>query len=211
MKRRGSILAGRRRPRRRHESGWGRFARGAVEFLLILVLLFFVASWAGLLGPRQDPAPSAAGEGALGETRVVTALATETATHGQGRTALHGGGLGARPRPAPGNLQAAAVRVHLANGSGVPKLAASLRGPMWQAGFDVCGTTNADCSDYGETVVIDRSGERWKADAVCKYLLAQWGAGRVIRQARTSLESDVLVILGRDLGETWKRQSAGAR
>jgi hypothetical protein len=93
----------------------------------------------------------------------------------------------------------------------VPKLAASLRGPMRQAGFDVCGTTNADCSDYGETVVIDRSGERWKADAVCKYLQAQWGAGRVIRQARTSLESDVLVILGRDLGETWKRQSAGAR
>jgi hypothetical protein len=82
---------------------------------------------------------------------------------------------------------------------------------MRAAGFDVCGAANADRSDYAETVVIDRTGDRGKADAVCRFLRANWGAGRVVLQARNSLESDVLVVLGRDLGEVWTRSAAVVR
>jgi hypothetical protein len=205
LKRTGSILGGRRAPRRRHESGLGRFTRGAIEFLLVLVVLLFIASWAGLLGPRQGATPSAAADGAVGETNVVRALATQSAAGARGN------GLGSRSHPTPDAEPAASIRVHLANGSGVAKLAAGLRVPLRRAGFDVCGTANADCCDYQETIVIDRCGERWKAEAVCQYLRAQWGAGRVVLQARTSLESDVLVILGRDLAQAWAQTSVDAQ
>lgn len=208
MRRTSSIFGGRRPPRSRHESGLGRFTRGAIEFLLVLVVLLFIASWAGLLGPRQAAVPAAPEDGVVGETSVVRALATQSAAGAPGNGAPHGNGLGARSRPAPGAEPAAGIRVHLANGSGVAKLAAGLRVPLRRAGFDVCGTANADCSDYDETIVIDRCGERWKAEAVCRYLRAQWGAGRVVLQARTSLESDVLVILGRDLAQAWAQPAS---
>lgn len=209
MKRTGSIFGRRRTPRRRHESGLGRFTRGAIEFLLVLVVLLFIASWGGLLGPRQSTASTTTADGAVGETSVVRALATQGAGGARGPGAARDAGLGARARPAP-NAEPAAIRVHLANGSGVARLAANLRTPLRRAGFDVCGTANADGSDYAETIVIDRCGERWKAEAVCQYLRSQWGAGRVVLQARTSLESDVLVILGRDLAEAWTPPTSAA-
>ncbi len=99
----------------------------------------------------------------------------------------------------------AAIRVVLANGSGVAKLAAMLRAPFRAAGFDVCGAINADCSDYAETVVVDRCGDRAKAEAVCAFLRARWGTGRIVLQSRNSLESDVLIILGRDMSEAAAR------
>jgi len=101
LRRTGSIVGGRRAPRRRQESGLGRFTRGAIEFLLVLVVLLFIASWAGLLGPRQTAAPAAAEDGAVGETNVVRALATQRATGAHGDAAPDGRGLGARSRPAP--------------------------------------------------------------------------------------------------------------
>ena len=220
MSRRGFSPRGARGGQRHHrrESRSGRLFRGALEFLLVVVLLLFTASWLGLLEPRRHSPGPATGESDLGETRVVPALVTESAPNaGRGHAALRGGDPRGRERVAPhadlgGDAgQEPAIRIYLANGSGVPKLAASLREPLRCAGFDVCGTANADCSDYGETVVVDRSGERWKADAVCRFLREHWGAGRVVLQARSSLESDVLVILGRDLGEAWARQGASAR
>jgi hypothetical protein len=202
---------GRRRPRR--DSGWGRFTRGLLEFVLVLVLLLFAASWMGLLEPRRRAAETVPEEGA-GDLRVVPAVVTENRSGAApGRSALRAGRPPSRARP-PDEASApaaAAIRVHLANGSGVPRLAASLREPMRAAGFDVCGAANADRSDYAETVVIDRTGDRGKADAVCRFLRANWGAGRVVLQARNSLESDVLVVLGRDLGEVWTRSAAVVR
>ena len=74
-------------------------------------------------------------------------------------------------------------------------------------GFDVCGICNADADDYRETVVIDRCGESWKAEAIVQVLQGRWGVGRLVRQRRDSPEADVLVILGADLGS----RLAGAR
>lgn len=99
-------------------------------------------------------------------------------------------------RPVPAG---APVRVHLANGCGVDRLAAGMRDRFRQAGFDVCGVDNADRSDYIETLVIDRCGDRIKAQAVCTFLRERWGVGRLILQVRSAPMTDVLVVLGPDL------------
>ena len=208
MSQRRSMPWGGRRRHNHRESGWGRFTRAAIEFLLIVVLLLFTASWFGLLEPRHRAPVDADAGGGYGTTRVVPAVLTED---GLGRTGLRGGGLGGRGRLEPGAPAEPAIRVVLANGSGVAKLAASLRAPMRAAGFDICGATNADASDYAETVVVDRCGDRAKAEAVCAFLRARWGTGRIVLQARNSLESDVLVILGRDMSDAATRSAADAR
>jgi hypothetical protein len=96
------------------------------------------------------------------------------------------------------------VRVFLANGCGVDRLAASLCDELRAAGFDVCGVDNADRSDYSETLVVDRCGARRGADAVCAFFRERFGVGRVLRQARRAPLADVLVILGRDLADRHK-------
>ncbi|MBD3235561.1 MAG: hypothetical protein GF330_02525 [Candidatus Eisenbacteria bacterium] len=91
------------------------------------------------------------------------------------------------------------VRVHLANGCGVNRLAARMRERFRAAGFDVCGVDNADRNDYGETLVVDRCGDAQRADAVRAFLQEGWHVGRLVRQVRRAPMSDVLVVLGRDL------------
>jgi hypothetical protein len=202
MSRKRSLFGGGRRVRRHRESGWQRFTRGTIEFLLIVVLLLFTASWCGLLEPRhRAPAEPDADDAYGSGTRVVPAVLTESGLGAPGRTGLRGAGLGNRGRLEPGAPAEPSIRVVLANGSGTAKLAASLRGPFRSAGFDICGAINADCSDYPETIVVDRCGDRAKAEAVCAFLRARWGTGRIVFQTRNSLESDVLVVLGRDMSD----------
>ncbi len=190
-----------RRPARRRSRGspLGRASRAVLEFLLVLVLLFFAASYLGLL-ERRHRDPQASSEGWTGEnTRIVPALVTETEPlRTEGGRAAGGERLrtdAARDRDA----WTEPIRVHLANGSGVNRLAAILREPFRVAGFDVCGTSNADCADYAETVVVDRCGQTWKAKAVAEFVRARWGRVRVVHQVRGATETDILVILGQDV------------
>jgi len=179
-----------RKPRRRSTAPsrpLGRLGRGVLEFILVLVLLFFAASLLGLLrAPNQAPPADQLPLGTA-PARVFPALVTGM------RPAPAETGLAARPAPA-------AVRVHIANGCGVNRLAARMRSELQENGFDVCGISNAGCTDYAETVVIDRCGERWKAEAVCRHLQSNFGVGRIVLQQRPTPEADVLVVLGLDLG-----------
>ena len=92
------------------------------------------------------------------------------------------------------------MRVYITNGCGTDRLAARFRPLLQEAGFDVCGVTNADRKDYLETLIIDRSGRPNGAQSVCDHFQATYGVGRLVLQTRSSSpEGDVLVILGSDL------------
>jgi hypothetical protein len=110
--------------------------------------------------------------------------------------------------PGPGAYEAAfelgdtsrvPIRIHLANGCGINRLAAALRDPLQQAGFDVCGMGNADRADYEVTLIVDRGGHREKANRVCRFFQEHWGVGQLLLQVRRHPEADVLIILGQDL------------
>ncbi len=108
--------------------------------------------------------------------------------------------------PNPGNTHSGVliqsppqVSVYIANGCGVNKFAARFRQELRDAGFDVVGASNADASDYSQTLIVDRSGISAKAEEVCSYFQARWGVGRIIHQKRDAPLTDVLVVLGKDL------------
>lgn len=168
----------------------GAWVRGLLGVLLLAVLLVFAASISGLL-PRPPAVGSEAADTGSG-ARAVPALLEEIET------------LRREPEPVLASRSQITrpeeqVRVFLSNGCGVAGLAGRMREQLRGAGFDVCGVSTADTSDYAETVVIDRCGERWKAEAVCAELRARYGVGRLVLQVRNSPETDVLVILGADL------------
>lgn len=91
------------------------------------------------------------------------------------------------------------VKVYVANGCGVNRFAARFMEDLREADFDVWGVTDADRSDYALTLIIDRAGKSDRAQEVCSYFQARWGVGRVLMQERSGSETDVLVVLGRDL------------
>jgi len=92
------------------------------------------------------------------------------------------------------------VRVYVTNGCGLDRLAARFRPLLQEAGFDVCGVTNADRKDYQETLIVDRSGRPGGARSVYDHFQTTYGVGRLVLQTRSSSpEGDVLVILGSDL------------
>jgi hypothetical protein len=160
--------------------------------VLGVVLIAFAASMVGLLKPRVEPSASGDGSAAVPEAQAVPALLSEMEAFR--REPVRSGG--ARPEA---DATEAAIRVILSNGCGVSGLAARMREELRAAGFDVCGIGTADRDDYEQTVVIDRCGDRAKADAVRDSLQARYGVGRVVLQPRNSPETDVLVILGHDL------------
>ncbi|MCK4305433.1 MAG: LytR C-terminal domain-containing protein [Candidatus Eisenbacteria sp.] len=170
----------------------GRIVRWAVGSILVIILLLFLASVFGFLDyPR-------------------------TVEHGPGTmvfisSSLPLGGADCPDRSdiAQGCLPSVEmidakhkpIRVHLANGCGVNRLAASMRAPLQRAGFDVCGLGDADRFDYCETLIVDRAGGGEEARAVCAYFQERWHVGRVLLQARLTPEADVLIVLGRDLAD----------
>jgi hypothetical protein len=173
--------------RRRKGGRLGPAVRGCFGFLLAVVVIIFAASALGLLGERPR-----AGRPPTGAPRIAPALLVEPQPYRR-EAGEPGTGVGAASDP---DRQ---VRIFVSNGSGTDGLAGRMREELFAAGFDVCGIASADQSDYTETIVIDRGGERWKAEAVRDYLRANFGVGRLVAQVRNSPETDVLVVLGSDL------------
>lgn len=181
---------------------WGRLARGLLTGLLLLVVVLFGATKLGLIEFRAlwpDPTPriTPAVTWELSPDELHSSLRrneAETEDPKPQGEASDGGAapVAADPVPDP-------VRVYVTNGCGVNLLAAGYRPLFQDAGFDVCGVSNADRSDYQETLVVDRSGRPGAAASVCAYLQEVYDIGRILLQTRAvSPEGDVLVILGRD-------------
>jgi len=116
-----------------------------------------------------------------------------------------------KPRPASLDLpapahdivpDAASPTLVIWNGCGRPGLGAKVGRWMRRSGFDVFETTNADRSDYGQTLVVIRSSHEEAANRIAAFLKRQLGVGQVIRQRAKIPEADVLLILGSDFPDT---------
>ncbi len=173
---------------------WGRLARGLLTGILLLVVAFFGASQLGLIEFRTlqpDRTP-----------RITPALTWELSPD-ELHSSLRPSRAGGEERSSDNTEEVPAangpVRVYVTNGCGANLLAAGYRPLFQEAGFDVCGVSNADRSDYVETLVVDRSGQPGAAASVCAYLREIHGIGKLLLQTRAvSPEGDVLVILGQD-------------
>ena len=88
----------------------------------------------------------------------------------------------------------APLRIELLNGSGRSGLAGELASYLRDGGFDVLLVSNADRSDYRNTLVVNRSESPEAGNIVADYL----GTRHVIQQIRAQEMIDVTVIVGRD-------------
>jgi hypothetical protein len=86
------------------------------------------------------------------------------------------------------------IRIELLNGSGRSGLAGELASYLRDGGFDVLVVSNADRSDYRNTLVVNRSEWPEQGTVVADYL----GTRHVIQQMRSQEMIDVTVIVGRD-------------
>ena len=98
-----------------------------------------------------------------------------------------------RAADAAGGTQLA-VRVQVLNGSGEGGVAGQLASTLREGGFRVVEVRNADRDDYFATLVVERREDPASALAVARYL----GGPPVIRQAWSSDQADVTVVLGSD-------------
>ncbi len=90
------------------------------------------------------------------------------------------------------------VRVSVLNGCGRPGVASPFVRKLRDGGFDVVNGMggNADSFDYDTSVVIDRCGNRAKAERVARVL----GIHRILSQRSENpyLMEEIAVIIGRD-------------
>ncbi|HET7904820.1 MAG TPA: LytR C-terminal domain-containing protein [Candidatus Eisenbacteria bacterium] len=86
------------------------------------------------------------------------------------------------------------IRIELLNGSGRSGLAGELASYLRDGGFDVLVVSNADRSDYRNTLVVNRGEWPEPGNVVADYL----GTRHVIQQMRSQEMIDVTVIVGRD-------------
>jgi LytR cell envelope-related transcriptional attenuator len=86
------------------------------------------------------------------------------------------------------------IRIELLNGSGRSGLAGELASYLRDGGFDVLLVSNADRSDYRNTLVVNRVEAPEPGNIVADYL----GTRHVIQQIRAQEMIDVTVIVGRD-------------
>jgi hypothetical protein len=86
------------------------------------------------------------------------------------------------------------IRIELLNGSGRSGLAGELASYLRDGGFDVLVVSNADRSDYRNTLVVNRTEWPEQGTTVADYL----GTRHVIQQIRAQEMIDVTVIVGRD-------------
>lgn len=99
-----------------------------------------------------------------------------------------------RVGPPPKPTTKRPVRIELLNGSGRTGLASAMASYLRDGGFDVMVVSNADRSDYRNTLVVDRKGDGGPAKTVAEYL----GTRHVIQQRSSQEMIDVTVIVGRD-------------
>lgn len=86
------------------------------------------------------------------------------------------------------------VRVQVLNGSDEGGVAGRLASRLREGGFHVVEVRNAERDDYFATLVVARNEDPAGALAVARYL----GGPPVIRQAWSSDQADVTVVLGSD-------------
>ena len=86
------------------------------------------------------------------------------------------------------------IRIELLNGSGRSGLAGELASYLRDGGFDVLDVSNADRTDYRNTLVVSRSEATEPGKIVAEYL----GTRHVLQQIGTQEMIDVTVIVGRD-------------
>ena len=86
------------------------------------------------------------------------------------------------------------VRVQVLNGSDEGGVAGRLASRLREGGFRIVEVRNADRDDYFATLVVARREDPAGALAVARYL----GGPPVIRQAWSSDQADVTVVLGSD-------------
>ena len=86
------------------------------------------------------------------------------------------------------------VRVQVLNGSDEGGVAGRLASRLREGGFHIVEVRNADRDDYFATLVVARQEDPAGALAVARYL----GSPPVIRQAWSSDQADVTVVLGSD-------------
>jgi hypothetical protein len=88
------------------------------------------------------------------------------------------------------------------NGCGRAGLGARVGRWMRRAGFDVFEATNADRSDYRETLIVIRSDRLERAERIAEFVRRKLGVGRVIHERARAPEADVLLILGSDIPDS---------
>lgn len=87
-----------------------------------------------------------------------------------------------------------AITIEVLNGAGVSGIARTMTEYLRSQGFDVLNYGNAGSFSFYETLVLDRSGDRARAQRVARAI----GAGTVLEQKNPFLALDVTMILGRD-------------
>ena len=88
----------------------------------------------------------------------------------------------------------AVIVVEVRNGCGASGLGDRVAAYLKDRGFDVMFVGNADDFDFGETIVVDRSGEWTKAREVARAL----GGVPVVQQISGGTFVDATVVLGQD-------------
>jgi len=86
------------------------------------------------------------------------------------------------------------IRVEVLNGSGEGGVASRVASFLKEGGFHVVEVRNADRFDYFATMVVARAEDVGPARVVARYL----GSPPVIRQAWSSDEAEVTVVIGSD-------------
>ena len=95
-----------------------------------------------------------------------------------------------RTHGAPGRV----IRVEVLNGSGEGGVASRVASYLKEGGFHVVEVRNADRFDYFATMVVAREEDPAAANVVARYL----GGPPVIRQALSSEDAEVTVVIGSD-------------
>ncbi|MDI6809147.1 MAG: LytR C-terminal domain-containing protein [Candidatus Eisenbacteria bacterium] len=93
----------------------------------------------------------------------------------------------------PGFTELKDIRVQVLNGSGEEGAASRTAELLTEAGYSVTEVKNADRYDYKGILIVDRTGDRKKANDVARFL----GVEDVILQRSVSDLEDVLVIVGK--------------
>lgn len=157
-----------RRKTRRKKSGKG---RNVLALSLLVLTLGLVGVFAGSAVLRLSR-----GDGSADPEAVSASAGSPDRAHDRGRAAHSG------------------VSVEIWNGSGSQGAGQKVAEALKDGGFKVGEVRNADRSDYGATLVVDRKGNRRAAREVLEYL--HGGYPLVMRSSTAS--ADVRVVVGRD-------------
>ena len=161
----------RRKPRKRKEGGGGRGGGGGwfANLLLFAILALVVVFAASAAWRMVRPA-----------WRFRLEAPKRGQRHDDGRLA----GIEARGR----------MRLEVWNGSGIAGAGQRVAEALRDGGFRVVDVRNADRSDYGKTLVVDRKGNPRAVREVVEYF--HGGYPLLMRSATAA--ADVRVVVGRD-------------